>query len=233
MGNLRHKLALVFFIVILAFACHSQADKSRTSQDRLPAVSGQFYPANPDELLSVINDLFDNAEPQRNWNVQALIVPHAGYIFSGHVAASGYNQLDMSRKIENVFLITSSHRAYFEGASIYSAGNYLTPFGEVKVNRPIVDSLLTESGVFRYRPEVHQAEHSLEVQLPFLQYLLQENLQIIPIVIGTQSKQACIQIAECLRPYFNENNLFVIFEHKKHIKVVIPVQKTFFPNCSD
>lgn len=220
MSNLKHKLALIFLIVILAIACHSQADKqtpkSGTGQNRQPAVSGQFYPADPDELLAMLNDLFANAEPRKKENVQALIVPHAGYIFSGHVAASGYNQLDMSREVENVFLIASSHRAFFEGASIYSVGNYLTPLGEVKVNHSIVDNLLRQSSVFSYRPEVHNAEHSLEVQLPFLQYLMTKNLQIVPIVIGTQSKHVCSQIAEYLKPYFNQKNLFVISSDFAH-----------------
>ncbi len=142
------------------------------------------------ELENDLQNLFTNAKPRNaHQNVLAIISPHAGYVFSGEVAASAYNQIDFNKTYNNVFVIGSSHTAYFEGASIYSIGNYETPLGEVKVNRQIAQKLIDGSDYFSFVPAAHNTEHSLEVQLPFLQYKMQNSFQIVPIVIGTHSKK--------------------------------------------
>ena len=160
--------------------------------------------------------MFEDSEPKKVNNVIAIIAPHAGYVFSGSVAASAYNQVDSEISYENVFIIASSHRAYFDGASIYSIGNCETPLGEVKVNIELAKKLIAENKDFSYVPEAHSSEHSIEVQLPFLQYKLKNGFQIIPIVIGTQSAEVCKKLAEALRPYFNKNNLFIISSDFSH-----------------
>ncbi len=179
-------------------------------------MAGQFYPGNKQELQNMLEDLFSKAEPKQVKNTVAIIAPHAGYVYSGIVAASSFNQVDPTKAYENVFVIASSHRAYYDGASIYSIGNYVTPLGEVQVNIDLANKLIDEHKFFSYVPKAHVSEHSIEVQLPFLQYYLEKDFQIVPIVIGSQSKDVCKKMAEVLMPYFNENNLFVISSDFSH-----------------
>ena len=148
--------------------------------------------------------------------VLAIISPHAGYVFSGEVAASSFNQLDPDKKYENIFILASSHRMSFEGASIYNKGNYETPLGKVKVNLDLANELLKGNPVFTSKSDAHIYEHSLEVQLPFLQYKLKNEFRIIPIILGTQSPATSKKIADALKPYLNGKNLFVISTDFSH-----------------
>ncbi|OPL13194.1 MAG: hypothetical protein AVO38_14015 [delta proteobacterium ML8_D] len=184
--------------------------------NRKPYAAGRFYSGDASTLKADLKNLFSKAEQAKYQNVQAVIVPHAGYPFSGVVAASGYKQVDPAREFEHVFVIATSHNDYYPGASIYSKGNYETPLGEVEVDRALAQKLIDENKVFSFHAKAHQSEHSLEVQLPFLQYYLQKPFRIVPIVIGTREPSACAAIAEALRPYFNSRNLFVISTDFSH-----------------
>ena len=110
-------------------------------KDRKPAAAGRFYPADARELRADLATLFSEAKPRTMNNVAAVVCPHAGYVFSGKVAASGYNQVDPDRQFDNVFIIASSHQVSFQGASIYNKGDYVTPLGEVKVNIELANVL--------------------------------------------------------------------------------------------
>lgn len=185
--------------------------------DRVPAVAGQFYPASATELRSTLADLFSRAgRPQGKDPVEALIVPHAGYIFSGQVAASGFVQIDPGRSFDNVFVIGVSHTAAYEGAAVYVEGDFLTPLGPVPVNTEIGRTLLAHRGLFLENSRAHAAEHSLEVQLPFLQYRLKNPFKIVPILLGTSDPAVCARLAQALRPYFMQQNLFVISTDLSH-----------------
>lgn len=198
--------------------------------NRRPAVAGTFYPGSRDELIQYLEKLFSSnrAESQKG-QIVALIAPHAGYIYSGEVAAAAYIQLQQDKPFDNVFLIGSSHHTTFDGASIYNIGNYSTPLGLARVNIPLANKLIADNpAVFKSIPEAHINEHSLEVQVPFLQYLYGEKLQIIPIVLGTQRQGTIEKIAAALKPYFGSNNLFVIstdFSHYPDYKSACIVDK--------
>ena len=205
--NLSGTLILIF--LILESSCHSQT--------REAAVAGQFYPGSPSELRKELQNLFTqkiNIQPEGK--VLAVIAPHAGYVYSGPVAAESFEQIDRERVIDNIFLIGSSHRYSFDGASIYTVGNFRTPLGEVRVNMDLAKELCRKFSVFSTRTDAQINEHSLEVQLPFLQYWLHKPFQIIPIILGTQNVATCHKIAEALRPYFNQSNLFVISTDFSH-----------------
>lgn len=209
------------FLALFLMGCNAQEQKNKGPfvedlVNRKPAVAGQFYPASQSDLMLNLQDLFSNAESPQIENVKAIIAPHAGYVYSGTVAASSFNQVDPVVDYENVFVVASSHTAHYGGASLYFIGNYETPLGEVKVNLDLVNKLINENELFSYVPQAHITEHSLEVQLPFLQYHLKNEFEIVPIVIGTQSKNECKQMAEVLKPYFNERNLFVISSDFSH-----------------
>jgi AmmeMemoRadiSam system protein B/AmmeMemoRadiSam system protein A len=190
---------------------------SQNLQNRKAAVAGSFYSPDPEVLKADLRKFFSQAKPcTSTGNVLAIISPHASYVFSGVVAASAFNQIDKNKKYDNVFVIGSSHRFAFDGAAIYNKGNFETPLGIVKVNLDLANKLINDHDVFIYHDQAHTNEHSIEVQLPFLQYLLKDNLRIVPILLGTHSSDICYKIAEALLPYFNENNLFVISSDFSH-----------------
>jgi AmmeMemoRadiSam system protein B/AmmeMemoRadiSam system protein A len=209
---IKHTILLIFLFVVLA--CQGQMKNKEQEPtkriDRQPAVAGTFYPADSVALQASLKEAFSKAEPRKaTGNVLAIISPHAGYIYSSKVAASAFNQIDTSRHYKHIFVIGSSHRAQFEGASIYTVGNYVTPLGDIKTDA-LAQELTNSNPVFTNNINPHLEEHTIEVQLPFLQFLIKERLSIVPIVLGTQSPEVCKQIALALKPYFTEENLFVI-----------------------
>ncbi len=186
-------------------------------KDRLPAVAGAFYPADPDELQQELGNLFGNfAAVKEEKDVAALIVPHAGYVFSGKVAAAAFSRLDPEAHYQNIFLIGASHRKYYEGVSVYPSGNYITPLGRIKVNDQIAGELMNSNHFIFFDAEAEECEHSLEVQLPFLQYRLKNSFQIVPLLIGGRNISVCRQLAEALQPWFTRDNLFVISSDFSH-----------------
>ena len=223
------KFMLLLSFLILVKACNSQNNKESISLDRNPVVAGSFYPENSDALKTMLQSLFAKAEKKKtNDDVLAIIAPHAGYIYSGKVAASAFAQIDPNKEYENIFILASSHRTIFKGASIYNIGDYITPLGKVKVNRKLATELINKNKIFAYNAEAHSSEHSLEVQLPFLQYIMKKDFQIVPIVTGTQTLNDCQRIAEALIPYFNEKNLFIIstdFSHYPSYDSAVKVDK--------
>lgn len=202
----------------LIFSFHSgcSSQDKPPQEDRQPAAAGRFYPGNPQELKTTLAGLFSDCKPRIISSVIGIVCPHAGYVYSGLVAASAYNQLDPEKEYENIFVVASSHQVSFMGASIYNIGDYVTPIGKVKINIPLANKLIEENAVFTFNPEADHTEHSLEVQIPFLQYHLKKNFQLVPIVLGTQSEETCKKIAKALKPYFNEKNLFVFSTDFSH-----------------
>jgi len=197
--------------------------------NRKAAVNGRFYPANKVQLISDLDVYFKKYQKTNiSGSIQAIIVPHAGYVFSGEVAASAYIQIDAEKEYENIFILAPSHSYSIPGSSIYNIGKFETPLGEVVVNIELANKLIAENDVFKSLPEMHIQEHSIEVQLPFLQFLLKKKLQIVPILIGTHDEEYLKLIAESLHPYFNEQNLFVIssdFSHFPNYKDAIVADK--------
>lgn len=186
-------------------------------QNREPAVAGQFYPSDATELEQLLKMYFAiESVPTSGSDVMAIISPHAGYVFSGEVAAEAFIQLDPAKQYKTIFVIGSSHRNSFPGASVYSIGNYTTPLGTVQTDFEIARHLANEHNCLSYDPNYHNREHSIEVQLPFLQYWLKSGFRIVPVLLGTQDKHICEKIAQALKPYFTTENLFVISSDFSH-----------------
>nr|NQU93308.1 AmmeMemoRadiSam system protein B [Bacteroidota bacterium] len=214
------RIPVIYLIIMFSFlfsnsSCKGQK-KDKDLINRKPVVAGQFYAGNPTELREDLKVLFLKAKPKEVSDVVAIISPHAGYVYSGEVAASSFNQIDPLKSYDRIFIIGSSHRAHFNGASIYNMGNYVTPLGEVEVDIDLADKLIQENKIFSFNETAHSQEHSLEVQLPFLQYVMKSEFRIVPIVIGSQTVEAAEQIARALKPFFNQNNLFVISSDFSH-----------------
>ena len=185
--------------------------------DRQPVVAGSFYPSGSDKLRSDLSAFFARAgEPVSGERVRALIVPHAGYVYSGATAAAGFAAVPSDAEYDNIFLIGVSHRYGFEGAAIFTSGDLLTPLGKVPVNKELGDKLKSTNRWFIEKDEAHGPEHSLEVELPFIQYHLRNTPKVVPILIGTHNLTVLKGIAAGLKPWFNERNLFIVSSDFSH-----------------
>jgi len=210
------KAKYLFIMVLLSFFS-SKGSAQNNSTNRKPYAAGRFYTDNPTELKMQLQQLFSKAQEKKSKSTPlAIIVPHAGYVFSGEVAASAYNQIDPNCKFERIFIIGSSHTTVFQGASVYCTGDYETPLGIVRVDQELVQELVLENKLLKCYPEPHLYEHSLEVQLPFLQYHLKTPFKIVPIIIGSATAETAKKLAAILKPYLNEKNLFVISSDFSH-----------------
>lgn len=185
---------------------------------REPAFAGKFYPGTASALKKQLEKLFAEAKPplKPSKPPQAIISPHAGYIFSGKVAAAAFNQIPENAVYKRVFVLASSHQYLFGGAAIYRSGNYKTPLGELQVDVDLAAKLIESDEIFHDYDEAHQNEHSLEVQLPFLQHKLKNDFLLVPIILGTNNQSDCKNIATALSPYFTPENLFVISTDFSH-----------------
>jgi AmmeMemoRadiSam system protein B len=148
---------------------------------RLPAVAGQFYPGNPKELAAVVEKYTKTEKQQPKVKVRACLVPHAGYMYSGSVAGAVFARIALPPKI---LLIGVRH--YPQGAplAILSEGSWRTPLGDVAVDSSLALRLRNECPTLREDSVAHSREHSLEVELPFLQVLL-PGFSFVPVALGT------------------------------------------------
>jgi hypothetical protein len=159
---------------------------------RKPSFAGSFYPGSRDELILEIDRHLNAVPPSPPKNAKGYISPHAGYIYSGPVAAYTYAALK-SDMPEMLIVLAPSHRASFEGASVIPEGYYETPVARTAIDSEISMRLL-DSDLFNFYEQVHRAEHSLEVQIPFAQRVLGD-FTLVPVIIGTTDLSICAELA--------------------------------------
>jgi len=201
---------LIFCVLFLSVCslCSSEMDEGRREivmekteikKDaiREPAVAGSFYTSNPAALTKQIKE-FLSAVPAKkvDGEIIALISPHAGYIYSGQIAAYAYKLL-ADRPLNRVLVIAPSHHVYFRGASVYSQGAFRTPLGLIPVDEDLCQKIINSSPVISFYPEAHLQEHSLEVQLPFLQTVLKD-FKLVPVVMGEQNLENCRTLSDAI-----------------------------------
>lgn len=184
--------------------------------DRKPAVAGQFYTADPIELKKEVETYLKLAQKVNNSDVLAVISPHAGYIFSGKIAALSIKQIDENKDYENIFIIGLSHRKHLNGAAVYCIGDFQMPGFKAEVNINLCNELIKKCQFIEFDQYAHQYEHSIEVQLPFLHYHLKKNFKIVPILMGTGDVDKIETIANYLKPFLNEKNIFVVSTDFSH-----------------
>ena len=164
---------------------------------RAPAVAGQFYPAEPQALTTMVDEMLNRVSDKVEASPIALIVPHAGYIYSGQVAAYAFKQLE-GRDIQTAVIIGPNHtRPDFDQVSVYPEGAFRTPLGLVLVDRELAHELIAADERIVSRPDVHRSEHSIEVELPFLQRVC-PRCRIVPVIMGTPSPENCRALAHAL-----------------------------------
>jgi hypothetical protein len=163
---------------------------------RPAAVAGTFYPADPDELREAVDELLRGARPRESGGrLKALLVPHAGLIYSGPVAASAYKLLEGSR-FTRVILLGPAHHVGFHGLALPGAGAMATPLGEIAVDEPAAAAAAAFPQVTEL-PRAHAREHSLEVQFPFLRVVL-PGAALLPLVVGDAPAEEVAAVLEAL-----------------------------------
>lgn len=191
------------------------------SRVRQPAVSGLFYPSDPVALRAMAREYLlsaiESCLGESTFAVpKAIIAPHAGYVYSGSTAARAFASIaSLANKIKRVVLLGPSHRVAFSGLATSSAFAMATPLGEVEIDREIVDQLEeNNSTVVHCFDEAHRDEHSLEVELPFLQELLLGDFKVVPLVVGSAAEK---EIAEVIKQVWgDEETLLVVSSDLSH-----------------
>ena len=211
MKNICSLSLIVLILFLFSTSCQGKEEPNPNSKKkiRLPVVAGQFYPGEQTRLSGMIQQFFKEAKgPSLSTKIHGLVSPHAGYIYSGIVAAAGFKQIDPT--IKTVFVLAPSHAVSAQKASIPEVDFYQTPLGDIPLS-PIA-ATLRQQNLFSPIPLMHQREHSLEVQLPFLQEVLKD-FTLIPIVIGQTNPKP---IAEALLPYIGDDTLIVASSDLSH-----------------
>lgn len=163
---------------------------------RQPAVAGAFYPADPKQLKLMVDQYLNDARPEPKVP-KAIIVPHAGYIYSGPIAANAYARLRQGRTfINRVVLLGPSHRVGFSGLAVSSADRFTTPLGDIPLDKQAIRDI-AELPFVHYYDQAHDFEHSLEVHLPFLQEVL-DQFSLVPIVAGETPAEQVSRVLEQL-----------------------------------
>ena len=194
---------------------------------RKPAVASMFYPDDTINLKRMINSFISNVPSETTDyfkknsidNFFGIIVPHAGYVYSGQVAAYAYSLLKQ-KSIDTIILIGPSHFTFFEGFALSYYKAFKTPLGDIEVDVDLINRISTEGkGSFDFINTAHVKEHSLEVQLPFLQTVFNGDFKIVPILMGEQTYKNIEEGAEILYKIFKDyekHYLFVISSDLSH-----------------
>jgi hypothetical protein len=203
-----HFCLLPFAICLLNFS-------SVSAQERPPAVAGQFYPADPAVLGQTVDQFLAQAPHHKlSGTLVALVVPHAGYDYSGPVAAEGFRALEGNWP--TFVLLGTAHHVGLKGAGLIAHGSFRTPLGSVPIDEALARRMLRESSAFEERPDAHAQEHSLEVELPFLQRRF-HSFKIVPIIMNNEDPAAMRSIGETIaRVLRGQNALLVLSSDLSH-----------------
>jgi AmmeMemoRadiSam system protein B len=178
-------------------------------------VAGYFYPAEKEKLAADISLMLNLTKPEKIYNnIFGIVSPHAGYIYSGKTAAYAYNLLK-GKSYTTVMVISPSHAEYFPGISIYDGDAYETPLGIVEINQSMVERLVEGSAAIFRGLQGHRREHALEVQIPFLQSVINK-FKIVPIVMGDQSKRFIDELAQKISEVADDKTLVVASSDMSH-----------------
>jgi len=183
---------------------------------RPPAVASMFYPGGTAELRNTVQKYLSNASVEENVSqlkkeeiaqLRTLIVPHAGYIYSGKIAACAYQLLQENlNQFKRVLLLGPAHRVWLEGAAFPEADAFETPLGEITLDKELIEKMLAEFSWISVSDEAHSEEHCLEVQLPFLQETLGE-FKLLPLVVGEAKTE---QITEIIQQFSEDTETLIV-----------------------
>ena len=210
--KIKYILTILFVLATATPVFASETTKEKPAEKPVilkPNVAGQFYPSNKEELKKDIEKYISDARVEKLEKIRAIIAPHAGYVYSGPTAGFAYAAIK-GGEFNNVLVIGPTHHEFFEGISIPKCDAVETPLGEVPMS-PLVEKLMKEK-IFVSKPEVHDREHSVEVQIPFLQTTLKD-FSIVPMVTGEVEPA---KAAEIIAKYLDDKTLIVVSTDLSH-----------------
>ena len=182
---------------------------TQTETVRSPAVAGSFYPDSPKVLSAQVEKFIDDAAlKETDDELIGLIAPHAGYVYSGHVAGYAYKQL-VGQSFDTVVLLGLSHRYPIGTAAVYARGAFRTPLGDIPIDEDLAAEITRLNSDIVDLPPAHANEHSLEVQLPFLQYLLPD-FRIVPILLQDDSPENVIPLSQAIAEAMGDRSCLLI-----------------------
>ena len=196
---LSHLAAVVFAVAALAASPLAAGAQDGAPEETRPSIlAGSWYPGSPDALeKSVERFLSGPAVPPPAGTLKAIVVPHAGHRYSGAIAARAYGLL-RGTGFTRVVVVGPSHRVGFAGVSVNLMKGYRTPLGTVPVDLAAARRLMAASPLIRWVRDAHEQEHSIEIQLPFLQTVLPEGFHLVPVIMGSQDMRTCAVLADAL-----------------------------------
>ena len=189
------------------------------SELRKPAVAGSFYAGDSKSLDMQIEKCFlhkigPGKIPSKmikgERKIVGLISPHAGYMYSGPVAANGFYKIALDGKPDTIIILGPNHRGFGADVSIMINGKWGTPLGELEIDKDIAENILNNSKIIKVDNKAHQFEHSIEVQLPFIQYIFNKDVKIIPICMTRQDINTDIEIARSICASIVNKNILII-----------------------
>lgn len=217
-------MTLLVLLILVGVGCSSPSTETRTAaitstsspptpaaepdKVRQPAVAGAFYPEDAEELATMV-DTFLGAVEDTDGEPIALIVPHAGYVYSGWVAAYAFKQLE-GVAYDTIVIVGPNHRhATFQDISVYAEGVFQTPLGYIPIDEETAQVLVDSDERIVFDPQVHTSEHSIEVELPFLQRIYQD-FEIVPIIVGQPTEENIEVLTEALVQVLSDKKALII-----------------------
>lgn len=186
---------------------------------RQPAVAGSFYAGDSKSLNIQIENCFLHkigpgeiplVNTNREKNIVGLVSPHAGYIYSGPVAANGFYKIALDGKPDTIIILGPNHQGFGENISIMAEGRWKTPLGELEIDAEMAEDILKNSKIIKNDEKAHKYEHSIEVQLPFIQYIFGKDIKFVPICMTRQDINTDIEIAKSICSSVVDKNILII-----------------------
>jgi AmmeMemoRadiSam system protein B/AmmeMemoRadiSam system protein A len=204
---------MIFLALVFLCSCSN----SYSEDVRKPAVAGTFYPGDKAELETKVDDFLANAKKSDiKGRVLAIIAPHAGYEYSGQVAAHSFKQLE-GTDFKKIIIISPSHYVSFDGMSVYNKGAFETPLGLVRIDEELANKVISKNKRFIFYPEAHLKEHAIEAELPFLQRVYKDkDFRIVPIVMGNPASEDIKILSDMLYDVADKDTLLIISVDLSH-----------------
>jgi AmmeMemoRadiSam system protein B/AmmeMemoRadiSam system protein A len=197
-----HLIGWILAVGLGLCSCLAWAEEPRGT--RAPILAGAWYPSDPGELRRSVQGFLDAAgQPPSKGKLLGLIAPHAGHAYSGKVAGHAYKLL-MTQGCDTVVVLAPSHRVPFQGVSVYDAGGFATPLGVMELDKEFIAALKAKDARITFKPEAHDKEHAVEIQVPFLQVALPK-ARLAPLVMAEQNSQLCREIGAALAAVIRES----------------------------
>jgi len=204
----------IFTLLVALLLCSFA--RSYSEDIRKPAVAGAFYPADKDELTKQVDEFLANAKKIDKGRLLAIVVPHAGYVYSGQVAAYSFKQLE-DTNFKKIIIISPSHYVGFDGISIYNKGSFETPLGLVKIDEELANKIIQRNKRFIFYPQAHEKEHAIEVEIPFLQRIYKDkDFKIVPVAMGNPASWDIKMLSDTLYDVIDKDTFLIISVDLSH-----------------